>query len=167
MTKTYVTSHEHLPDDTDGEVRLQITDQDTKEIFTTRARLARDPDSLSDPTPLTVVRGPHENIEEQWCVEILETDVGDEPVDEALLRECIDRSRKETNVINARSADVRALPSYLVETGEYDSISEAARTNVREQVADTHPELVERYVQLRTERERDELTAKLGGDGER
>ncbi|MGQ4555375.1 hypothetical protein [Halobellus sp. GM3] len=163
MSDRYVTSEDHLPADTDGELTLQVMDQETKHIFTTRARIARDPDELTDPDSLTITRGPHENREEQWYIEIIETNVGETSVDEAVLEACFKRSREGSNVLTARGEDVKTLVSYLVETGEYDSVSTATRTLLREHLAETRPELVDRYVDLAAEREREEMQRRLGG----
>lgn len=164
MTAEYTTSEEHLPDDLEGEITFQITNAETKEIFTTRARIAREPAELADPERLTVVRGPHENIEEEWYIDILEADIDSLDIDHDLLRECIQKSRDETNIVNARSDDLRALLVYLVETGHYQSVSEAVRAILREHLTDNAPELVETYIDVRTEFERDDLAARLGRD---
>ena len=163
MSDQYITSEDHLPADTDGEISLQVTDQETKHIFTTRARIARDAAELDDPDPLTILRGPHENREEQWYIEIIEADISEPTVDEATLEACFERSREGSNVLTARGEDVKTLVSYLVETGEYDSVSNAVRSLLREHLSETRPELVERYVDLRTEREREETELRLGG----
>lgn len=163
MPGEYVTSETDLPADPREEVTLQITDGETREIFTTRARVARDPGALDDPEPLTVVRGPHENIEEQWYVDVIEAGVDDEAVDEAALRAAIAESRSSSNVVNTRSEDVRALLTYLVRVDEFGSVSEAARTIIREHVADERPELVAAYVERRAEFDRDELGEALRG----
>lgn len=160
MTDEYITAEEHLPEDPDGETTLQVTDRETKEIFVTRARVARDRAALSDPDPLTVVRGPHENIEEQWYIEIIET----AGVDRDRLRQAIRESRGQSNVVNARSADLRAMLSYLVATGEYESVSEAVRSLLTEHLTERYPELVDAYVEVHTELERDRLIETLGSD---
>lgn len=164
MTAEYTTSEEHLPEDLSGDITLQVTDTETKEIFRTRARIAREHEELTDPESLTIVRGPHENTEEQWYIDILEADIDLEEIDRELLRECIQKSRDESNIVNARSDDLRALLVYLVETGQYQSVSEAVRAILREHLADHYPALAEEYVDVRTEFERDDLTAKLRGD---
>lgn len=161
MTTEYATSEEHLPDDLSGDVTLQVTDKGTKEIFVTRARIAREAADLADPDPLTVVRGPHENIEEQWYIQILD-EADDAEIDADALRESIHRSREESNVVNARSDDLRALLLYLVETGEYESVSEAVREILHDHLAATHPALVDEYIDLRAELERTDITARLG-----
>lgn len=165
MCCAYTTSEEHLPDDVEGDVTLQVTDTDSREIFHTRARVARDPAELDDPEELTVVRGPHENIEEEWYIEVLETGV-DDGVDEAVLRECIEAARGETDLLNARSVELRALLEYLVRTGEYESISAALRSLLSAQLAESHPTLVDRYVDEWTRIEREETAAKLGRETE-
>jgi Arc/MetJ-type ribon-helix-helix transcriptional regulator len=164
MTAEYTTSEEHLPDDLGGEITFQITNAETKEIFMTRARIAREPEELADPERLTVVRGPHENREEEWFIDILEADVDPLDIDHDLLRECIRMSRDETNIVNARSDDLRALLVYLVENGHYQSVSEAVRAILREHLTEHYPDLVESYIDVRTEFERDDLSAKLGRD---
>jgi Arc/MetJ-type ribon-helix-helix transcriptional regulator len=164
VTAEYTTSEEHLPDDLDGEITFQITNAETKEIFMTRARIAHEPEELADPERLTVVRGPHENTEEEWYIDILEADVDAIDIDHDVLRECIRMSRDETNIVNARSDDLRALLMYLVETGHYQSVSGAVRAILREYLAEHFTDLVETYIDERTEFERDDLAAKLGGD---
>ncbi|MFC7115494.1 hypothetical protein ACFQH2_11815 [Natronoarchaeum sp. GCM10025703] len=90
MSSEYVTSETNLPENyEDGEIQLQISDKNTKEIFSTQAKVSRDPEDLDDSEPLTVVRGPHENIEEQWYIEILETDTEPGGVDTAVLESVI------------------------------------------------------------------------------
>lgn len=163
MTAEYTTSEEHLPEDLEGEVTLQVTDAKTKEIFTTRAQIAHEPEELTDPESLTIVRGPHENTEEEWYIDILEADVDRLEIDRELLQECVRKSH-ETNIVNARSDDLRALLVYLVETGQYQSVSEAVRAILREHLTEHVPDLVETYIDVRTEFERDDLAAKLGGD---
>lgn len=78
MAGKYVTSENNLPEDPEGdEIRLQVSDEETKEIFDVKAKVDRDPEKLSDPERLTVVKGPHENIEEEWYLEVIETNDGD------------------------------------------------------------------------------------------
>ncbi|GGJ00466.1 hypothetical protein GCM10008995_07880 [Halobellus salinus] len=166
MSDQYITSEDHLPADTAGEISLQVTDQETKHIFTTRARIAREAAELDDPDPLTILRGPHENREERWYIEIIEADISEPTVDEATLAACFERSREGSNVLTARGADVKTLVSYLVETGEYDSVSTAIRSLLGEHLSETRPGLVDRYVELRTEREREEAEIRLGGGRE-
>lgn len=158
MSDEYVTSETNLPPDPEGEeITLQISDKDTREIFTTRARISRNPDRLTDPTPLTVVKGPHENREEQWYIDVLTTDVESESVDRDLLRTVMSDVRDDANIINTRSDEVKTLLRYLVETGRYSSVSQASRTIMFEYLANTHPELVDEYVDLKVRFERREL----------
>lgn len=166
MTKEYVTAEEHLPTDRGSEVTVQVTDRETKEIFTTRARVAADAADLDDPDRLTVVRGPHENIEEEWFIEILETDVGPEGIDRDDLRDCIERMREGSNIVNTRADDLAAVLEYLVEQGRYDSVSDAARVMLRDHLRANHPDLVDAYIEAAAEARRDDLTAELvDGDG--
>lgn len=166
MTAAYTTSEEYLPEDPKGEVTLQVTHKETKEIFTTRARLAQSSDELANPEPLTIVRGPHESVEEQWYIEILETDIDDLEINREVLWECIKRSREESNIINARSDELRTLLLYLVQTNSYGSVSEAVRGLLRDHLSDQFPELVDEYVDVRTEYEREEISSQLGGHRE-
>ncbi|MBV0925977.1 hypothetical protein KTS45_17375 [Halomicroarcula limicola] len=161
MTR-YSTAEENLPDDPEGEVRLQLTNTDTKEIFVTRARVAKSETELDDPEPLTVVRGPHENIKEDWYIEILEANPELEEIDEEILQECIEYSRTESNVINARSEDARALLQYLVAVDEFDSVSDAVRTIVNAYMRETYPELLDAYLDAKAERIRDDLSSSFG-----
>lgn len=162
----YVTFEEDLPTDTDGEVTLRAREAETGETVRARVRLSEDADSLSDPQPLTVVRDPREDVEDRWYVEIVETDVRvrEDPVDRERLRDCVERARRGSNVVNARSTDLKALLLYLVEEGEYDSVSEAVRRLVTDHVAAEHPALLEAYVDVRAEFERDSLVESLKSD---
>ena len=164
----YITSEDHVPEDTSGEVTIQVTDKATKEIFRTRARIAQTAGELSNPQPLTILRGPHENVEDQWYIEFLDADVGSGgmDVDTDLLRECLDESRDGSNVLTARSEDVKTMVQYLVDSGEYDSVSVAVRSLLRDRLAEEYPELVDEYVSLRAERERDEVAMRLRGRDE-
>ena len=175
MCAAYTTSEEYLPDDTDGEVTLQVTDMESREIFQTRARVARTPDDLTSPAPLTVVKGPHENIEEQWYIEIIESEsddggeggrdeAADESVDADLLRRCIVESREESDLLNARSEELRAIVTYLVRAGEFDSTSDAVRSLLSARLSAAYPDLVDRYVDERTELEREAVASSLRGD---
>jgi hypothetical protein len=166
MCAAYTTSEEYLPDDTDGEVTLQVTDAESREIFQTRARVSRVRDDLSSPDPLTVVKGPHENIEEQWYIEILETEEPRGDVDTDLLERCIVEAREESDLVNARSEELRALISYLVRTGEFDSLSDAVRSLLSKQLTAGYPDLVDQYVDERTELEREAVVSSLRGDNE-
>lgn len=159
MTDEYVTSETNLPPDPEGkEVRLQITDKSTKEISSTRARISRNPDDLNDPVPLTVVKGPHENTEEQWYIDILETDLESEEIDRDLLKEAYEEVKTDANIINTRSNDVKTLLRYLVKRGRYSSVSQASRTIMFEYLSDQYPELLDEYVDLKVRHEQRELT---------
>jgi len=164
MSDEYVTSETNLPPDPErDEISIQVTDTETKEIFSTRARVSRDPDELADPDPLTVVKGPHENTEEQWYIEVLETDIDAESVDRETLERVMDATADDPNVINTRSEEVKTLLRYLVETEEYGSVSEASRKILYEHLSERHPDLVNEYVDLKVKREQRELTG--GSDG--
>jgi hypothetical protein len=157
----YTTSEEHVPEDPEGDVTLQVTDTESREIFWTRARIARDPEGLESPEPLTVVRGPHENIEEEWYIEVIEARL-DEGVDTELLRECLLEAMEGSDLLNARSAELRATVEYLVETGEYESLSAAVRSLLSAGLSEAHPDVTEALVEERTRLERDELGAMFG-----
>lgn len=159
MSDEYVTSETNLPPDPErDEISIQVTDKETKEIFSTRARVSRDSDELDDPAPLTVVKGPHENTEEQWYIEVLETDIDAESVDRGTLERVMDATADDPNVINTRSEEVKTLLRYLVETGQYGSVSEASRKILYEHLSERYPELVDEYVELKVKREQRELT---------
>lgn len=158
MAEEYVTSETNLPPNPEGEeILLQISDKDTREIFSTRARISRDPDRLADPVSLTVVKGPHENTKEQWYIDVLTADVGAETVDRDLLRTVMSDVNDDANIINTRSDEVKTLLSYLVETGRYSSVSQASRTIMFEYLSENHPELIDEYVDLKVQHEREEL----------
>ncbi|MBV0902885.1 hypothetical protein [Haloarcula salina] len=139
-----------------------MTDTNTKEIFVTRARVSRSATDLDDPEPLTVVRGPHENIKEDWHIEILESNPDLNDIDDEILRDCIEYSRRESNVINARSEDARALLQYLVAVGEFESVSDAVRTIINAYMQDTYPELLDAYLDAKAEQLRDEMSTSFG-----
>lgn len=158
MSDEYVTSETNIPSNVDNEeVNIQITDKETKEIFNTRARISRDSEDLSDPVPLTVVKGPHENTEEQWYIDILETDPDSGYVDRDVLRTVVEETEEDETVINTRSEEVKTLLRYLVETGEYSSVSQASRTIMYEYLTENHSELVDEYVDLKVKREQRKL----------
>lgn len=161
MANKYVTPETNLPENLDGEITLQVTDMETREIFKTRARVTQDETDLTDPEPLTVVRGPHEDIEEQWYIDIIETDPGTEAVHEDILRQSIQDVRDDTNVINTRSEDVKVLLLYLIRTGQYESLSDASRSIFIDVLSENHPNLVEAYIELQAELERTDLEASL------
>jgi len=166
VTREYLTSEEHLPDDLGAVVTFQVTDRETKEIFTTRARVSEDPADLTDPDRLTVVRGPHENVEEEWFIEILETGVEPGRIDRAALRECVERTGAGSNVVNTRADDVLAMLTYLVERGRYESVSDAARAMLRDHLRESHGALFDAYIEVRSAVERDDLAAELLGGPE-
>lgn len=153
MSKEYITAEEQLADAGEGETVLQIRDAETKEIFRTRARIAREPDRLDDPSPLRVVRGPHETSAEQWYVELLAAD----DVDERRLRRLAADQRDASNVVNTRSDDLNVLLQYLVETGQYESMAAATRALAFEGLAESYPSLLAAYDDIRTEFEADPL----------
>ncbi|SEH51446.1 MULTISPECIES: hypothetical protein [Halopenitus] len=162
MPGTYVTSETNLPPDPeDGEIRLQVTDQHTKEIFDTRARVSRDPESLSDPEPLTVLKGPHENVEERWYIDVIEADVEEPDVDVDLLESIMEETADQSTVINTRSAEVKTILLYLERTGEFDSVSEASRRLMLDHLAEEYPALLEAYVDRKVERDRAGLRSAL------
>ncbi|WP_323192224.1 hypothetical protein [Halostella sp. PRR32] len=164
MSDEYVTSETNLPPHPEQEeISIQITDRETKEIFSTRARVSRDREDLADPDPLIVVKGPHENTEEQWFIDILETDIESESVDRNVLESVMEETESDPTVINTRSEEVKTLLRYLVETGQYSSVSQASRTIMFEYLSDAHPDLVDEYVDLKVKREQRELT---GSDGD-
>ncbi|MHC3437484.1 hypothetical protein ACYJ1Y_05115 [Natrialbaceae archaeon A-gly3] len=170
MVREYITSNTDISDEQSQEVELQIADKDTREIIQTRAIVAKDADELDDPDRLTVVRGPHENIEEQWYIDILEAEEstkdteeveGEEKMEEIeddVLRACFESALDDTDVINTRSMEAKVLLSYYVETGKYDSVAEACRKILLEYIADDSPELIEAYIDIKTEHNRSTLT---------
>lgn len=161
MAARYVTSENNLPEDPEGrEIQLQVSDEETKEIFNVTARVNRDPEKLSDPERLTVVKGPHENIEEEWYLDVLET-TNDESVDVDLLKSTMETVDDQSTVINTRSKEVKTLLTYLAARDEYESVSEASRTIMLEYLSETYPNLVSKYIDLKIESERDELADEL------
>jgi hypothetical protein len=161
MAGKYVTSENNLPEDPEGdEIRLQVSDEETKEIFDVKAKVDRDPEKLSDPERLTVLKGPHENIEEEWYLEVIETNDGD-GVDTELLGVTMNRIEDQSTVINTRSKEVKTLLQYLTECGEFESVSEASRTIMLEYLSEAYPGLVREYIDLKVESERSELSSEL------
>lgn len=159
MVREYITSKNYLPDDPGEEVHLQLTDAETKEIFETRARLAREPDELSDPVKLVVRGGPHEDTHELWYAQLIETD--EDSVDQELLRECLESVEGGSEVINARSRDLKALLTYLVETGEFENHSEATRKLLWQQLAEEYTPAVRLFDTVREQTEESELDRAL------
>jgi len=161
MAGKYITSESNLPENPEGEeIQLQVSDEETKEISTIRARVDREPDNLVDPDTLTVVKGPHEDTEEEWYVDVLETDNG-EPIDTELLESTMTKLEDKSTVINTRSKEVKTLLQYLTEKGEYNSVSEASRTIMLEYLSEAYPELVSEYIDLKVQSERSELADEL------
>lgn len=164
MSSHYITSEENLPEESGAETTLQITDARTKRIFEARVRIARDPEDLADPEPLTVVAGPHESVSETRYVELLDgTDVTG--VDEDLLGRLATEQETTSNICNTRSDDLKVLLRYLVETGEYDSTADALREVAFDHLAAERPALLEAYADVRRESDDDPLERALG-DGE-
>lgn len=165
MSDGYLTSRTDLPDSSSREITLQVTEKATREIFQTRARVARQPEDLDNPEPLTVMMGPHENIEEEWYIEILDPNVPttkeDDSINLDLLRECLLSVRSGSNVINTRSEAVKVLLQYTVEQGRYDSLSEASRQLLLERLEEIEPGLVDAYVQVKVDADREMLTSTL------
>lgn len=158
MPEEYVTSEANLPPEPEGkEITLQISDKDTREIFSTQARVSRNSDTLTDPVPLTVVKGPHENKEEQWYIDILKTDIETKSIDRELLRTALIEVKEDANIINTRSDEVKTLLRYLVKTDQYSSVSQASRTIMIKYLSNTYPELVDEYVELKVNLERQNL----------
>src|SRR6056297_1164052 len=160
MSNHYITAEEHLPDDAHTETTLQITDARTKRIFEARVRVARDPEELTDPQPLTVVAGPHESVSKEWYVELLD-EVDAAGLNEDLLRRLANDQETTSNIVNTRSDDLKVLLRYLVEAGEYDSTADALREVAFEYLATEHPALLESYEEIRTEFEADPLRRAL------
>ncbi|WP_049923534.1 hypothetical protein [Halopiger djelfimassiliensis] len=160
MSSQYITAEEHLPDAGETETVLQIRDAETKEIFHSRARIARDPAQLEQPEPLSVVKGPHENTAEQWYIEFVDETQGMED----RLERLADEQRDRSNVVNTRSNDLNVLLRYLVETGRYESTSAAARELLFERLADEHPSVLETYAEVKTEYESDPLREALADE---
>ncbi|AHG01307.1 hypothetical protein HALLA_02695 (plasmid) [Halostagnicola larsenii XH-48] len=161
MTGNYITSENNLPEDPAGqETTLQISDERTKEISSVRARIDKIPDNLTDPETLTVVKGPHENTEEEWYIDIIETDEG-EDIDLELLESTTAEIEEQSTVINTRSKEVKALLQYLTEKGEFQSVSEASRTIMLQHLSENYPNLVREYIDLKVQSERTDLAEEL------
>lgn len=160
----YTTSEDELPRLPNEEVTIQVTNEQTKEIFETRARIAEEADELADPAPLTVVRGPHENVKEQWYIEIIDVPLKEQEINAEILRESIQRVQNESNIVSARSDDLRVILEYLVETGEYSSVSEGVRKILLRYLSENHLNLVEEYAEVRSEINRGDLDSMLRGE---
>jgi hypothetical protein len=156
MSSHYITSADHLPEESQAETTLQITDAQTKRIFEARVRIAQDPDKLTDPEPVTVVAGPHENVSETRYIELLdETDTSG--FDRELLTQLATEQETRSNILNTRSDDLSVLLRYLVETGEYESTANALREIAFSYLAAEHPVLIDTYAEVREELDDDPL----------
>ncbi|SDE82218.1 ubiD operon protein [Halorientalis regularis] len=156
MSSHYITSADHLPEESQAETTLQITDAKTKRIFEARVRIAQDPDELTDPEPVTVVAGPHENVSETRYIELLdETDTSG--FDRELLTQLATEQETRSNILNTRSDDLSVLLRYLVETGEYESTANALREIAFSYLAAEHPALIDTYAEVREELDDDPL----------
>jgi hypothetical protein len=164
MSNHYITAEEHLPNEDLTETTLQITDAETKRIFEARVRIARDPDELTDPRPLRVVAGPHEDVSEERYVELID-EIDSEGIDEDRLRRLAREQEMTSNIVNTRSDDLKVVLRYLVESGQYDSTAEALREISFQYLAENRPALLETYEDVRTEFEADPLRRALT-DGE-
>lgn len=156
MSSHYITSAEHLPEESQTETTLQITDAQTKRIFEARVRIAQDPAKLTDPEPVTVVAGPHESVSETRYIELLdETDAAG--LDRELLTRLATEQESNSNILNTRSDDLSVLLRYLVETGEYDSTADALREMAFDYLAAERPALLDTYAEVRDELDDDPL----------
>ncbi|SER35017.1 ubiD operon protein [Natrinema salaciae] len=160
MSDHYITAAEHLPDEEQTETTLQITDAETKRIFEARVRIARAPDDLTDPQPLRVVTGPHENVSEERYVEFID-EIDSAGINDGLLRRLTSEQETTSNIVNTRSDDLKVVLRYLVESGQYESTAEALREISFRYLADHHPALLESYEDVRTEFEADPLRRAL------
>ncbi|AFO57136.1 MULTISPECIES: hypothetical protein [Natrinema] len=156
MSNHYITAEEHLPDEERTETTLQITDAETKRIFEARVRIAREPDDLTDPTPLTVVAGPHENVSKERYIELID-EIDSAGINEDLLRRLASDQDATSNIVNTRSDDLKVVLRYLVESGQYDSTAEALREISFQYLAENQPALLDAYENVRTEFEDDPL----------
>lgn len=167
MAEEYLTSQTDLPDNPHEEIIIQVTEKATREIFRTRANVSRNPDDLDDPDPLTVVRGPHENIHEDWFIEINESGLRTtEAIDRELLHSCYQTVRNGSNVVNTRSDDVKTLLQYYVEIGKYESLSDAIRSLLLDSIAAEDPELLDMYVEVKIEHEKEQLSSRIKEDSD-
>ncbi|MDS0477738.1 ubiD operon protein [Natrinema sp. 1APR25-10V2] len=164
MSNHYITAAEHLPDEERTETTLQITDAETKRIFEARVRIASEPDELTDPRPLRVVTGPHENVSEERYIELID-EIDSAGVNEDLLRRLASEQETASNIVNTRSDDLKVVLRYLVESGQYESTAEALRELAFQHLAENRPALLETYEEVRTEFEADPLRRALT-DGE-
>ncbi|ELY46085.1 hypothetical protein [Natronorubrum sulfidifaciens] len=153
MSNTYITAEKHLPNAPGTETVLQVRDAETKEIFHSRARVAKDPGQLEQPEPLSVVKGPHETTKEQWYIEFVDET---EDVEDRLER-LLEDQQERSNIVNTRSSDLNVLLGYLADVGEYDSMADAARALLFAGLAEEHPSLLETYADCKAEFETDPL----------
>lgn len=160
MSSHYITSAEHLPEESRIETTLQITDAQTKRIFEARVRIAQDPDELTEPEPLTVVAGPHENVSETRYIELLDETEGT-GIDEELLTRLTTEQEMTSNILNTRSDDLKVLLRYLVESGEYESTADALREIVFDHLAAERSGLLDTYMKVRSEFDDDPLERAL------
>lgn len=160
MSNHYITAEEHLPEEERTETTLQITDAETKRIFEARVRIAGEPDDLTDPQPLTVVTGPHENVSEERYVELID-EIDSAGINEDLLRRLAVDQETTSNIVNTRSDDLKVVLRYLVESGQYDSTAEALREISFQYLAENQPALLDAYEDVRTEFEADPLRRAL------
>lgn len=160
MSSHYITSAEHLPEESRTETTLQITDAQTKRIFEARVRIAQDPDELTEPEPLTVVAGPHENVSETRYIELLDETDGT-GIDEELLTRLTTEQEMTSNILNTRSDDLKVLLRYLVESGEYESTADALREIVFDHLAAERSGLLDTYMEVRSEFDDDPLERAL------
>ncbi|EMA23862.1 MULTISPECIES: hypothetical protein [Haloarcula] len=156
MSNHYITSADHLPEEAQAETTLQITDAQTKRIFEARVRIAKDPDTLTDPEPLTIVAGPHESVSETRYVELLD-ETEETGIDQELVTHLAAEQETASNILNTRSDDLKVLLQYLVETGEYESTSDALREIAFDQLATERPALLDAYAEVRRELDDDPL----------
>jgi hypothetical protein len=153
MSNQYIIAEEHLPSAEQTETMLQIRDAETKEIFHSRAHIAKDPTQLEQPKSLSVVKGPHETTKEQWYIEFID----ETSTTEKRLERLLDEQSERSNIINTRSSNLSVLLRYLVETGQYESTAHATRELLFKQLANEHPSLLETYTDLKREYESDPL----------
>ncbi|MFC6763843.1 ubiD operon protein [Natrinema soli] len=160
MSNHYITAEENLPGDERTETTLQITDAETKRIFEARVRIAREPDDLTDPHPLTVVTGPHENVSKELHIELID-EIDSAGINEDFLRRLANDQETTSNIVNTRSDDLKVVLRYLVESGQYNSTAEALREISFQYLAENQPALLDAYENVRTEFEADPLRRAL------
>ncbi|MDJ1433276.1 hypothetical protein [Halostagnicola sp. A-GB9-2] len=107
-----------------------------------------------------MVKGPHENTEEEWYIDIIETDEADN-IDVELLEATMEEIEGQSTVINTRSKEVKTLLQYLAEKGEFQSVSEASRSIMLQHLSENYPALVREYIDLKVQSERSDLAEEL------